>query len=718
MNELQNLIMNSVKNPSYFKQLNINELIDDENIKDELLNILQIIVTNSTKQNNQLKNYIDDLNINLDNKINDINDNIKELSDKIIHLKVSLNSYNSKLESNKVIETVQTNSIKLSIVEKDLKLAQNKYDKLILENLFIPTLIGPKGTKFKNLKELINHNYEEIAKIHLEIEKINKNFEMYRQNQNNQDYFLAIKKLQDFVDQKLEIFENNIKYNFNKYKNNQLNIDKKNETIFDELKKENQQINDDMNNIKIKIEENFNKKFNNEHKIIESLIININQIKDFNKEFIKMHEKLEQDIDYQKLLIQKYIRYFELYKYRENFFLQKNIYNKEKEKEKEKEKKKKDKNKKIKEKRKKNLNLINKENINNTIKNQNELLFNEDIKNEMNNINFIRNNSFELNNLDKNDKFLFNFINDKKDNSNSIINTDNYLTINSDIIYNQNKEDKKILSSDNHKKIIQTYINNILNEENSINKNNDNNLNLELNLSKSNKYNEKSSKIKLKKANLFNYKNLRHLSINNDNDNAYKIENRNNLKNSNIFLQTNNIIFDDKKIFNNNSYDSKMKNDNLLLKKNISYSNVASNYYKIDNYKENKLNNINKGNTYNKENKKNKSFNNSEKQKLYNNNNNIINNKEEKSTQIYKLKVLNFDIFDNKNTTKEKKNDNNYYNTNIKIGNTSKSLPYKNQKNKLNIMYDFSSNDYAKIIEKNKIKRVKTLKKINISKKI
>jgi hypothetical protein len=280
----------------------------------------------------------------------------------------------------------------LSIVEKDLKFAQNKYDKLILENLFIPTLIGPKGTKFKNLKELINHNYEEIAKIHLEIEKINKNFEMYRQNQNNQDYFLAIKKLQDFVDQKLEIFENNIKYNFNKYKNNQLNIDKKNETIFDELKKENQQINDDMNNIKIKIEENFNKKFNNEHKIIESLIININQIKDFNKEFIKMHEKLEQDIDYQKLLIQKYIRYFELYKYRENFFLQKNIYNKEKEKEKEKEKKKKDKSKKIKEKRKKNLNLINKENINNTIKNQNELLFNEDIKNEMNNINFIRNN--------------------------------------------------------------------------------------------------------------------------------------------------------------------------------------------------------------------------------------------------------------------------------------------------------------------------------------
>ena len=64
MNELQNIILNSVKNPSYFQQLNINDLIDDESIKDELLNILQIIVANSTKQSNRLKNDMDELSIN------------------------------------------------------------------------------------------------------------------------------------------------------------------------------------------------------------------------------------------------------------------------------------------------------------------------------------------------------------------------------------------------------------------------------------------------------------------------------------------------------------------------------------------------------------------------------------------------------------------------------------------------------------------------------
>ena len=56
-------------------------------------------------------------------------------------------------------------------MEKDFKVAQNKYDKIFLDNLYIPNLISPKGTKFKNLKELINNNYDEISKINLELEK-------------------------------------------------------------------------------------------------------------------------------------------------------------------------------------------------------------------------------------------------------------------------------------------------------------------------------------------------------------------------------------------------------------------------------------------------------------------------------------------------------------------------------------------------------------------
>ena len=105
MNELQNIILNSVKNPSYFRQLKIKDLIEDDNIKDELLNILQIITTNFTSQNNQLKKEMEQINNNLDKKIDDIDNRIKDLNEKIIHLDISINSCNNILEANKVLET-------------------------------------------------------------------------------------------------------------------------------------------------------------------------------------------------------------------------------------------------------------------------------------------------------------------------------------------------------------------------------------------------------------------------------------------------------------------------------------------------------------------------------------------------------------------------------------------------------------------------------------
>ena len=239
MNELQNMILNSVKNPSYFQQLNINDLIDDESIKDELLNILQIIVTNSTKQSNQLKNEMEDISLNLENKINDINNDIKEIRDKFISLDYSLNSINNKLEANKVIETVQSNVIKIAIIEKDFKLAQNKYDKIFLDNLFMPNLISPKGGKFRNLKELLNNNYEEINKINSVIEKVKKDFDMLKENQNINSSRFIINKVQDIIDQKVNISENTLKIKFKEYNTKKEEIEKKNENSFKELHKRN-----------------------------------------------------------------------------------------------------------------------------------------------------------------------------------------------------------------------------------------------------------------------------------------------------------------------------------------------------------------------------------------------------------------------------------------------------------------------------------------------
>ncbi len=97
-------------------------------------------------------------------------------------------------------------------------------------------------------------------------------------------------------------------------------------------------------------------------------------------------------------------------------------------------------------------------------------------------------------------------------------------------------------------------------------------------------------------------------------------------------------------------------------------------------------------------------------------------NKEDKKIQknrFFKLNVLKFGNFNlnEKKIIEEKKRIDNKNNKNTKIKIVSKSLPYKKDKNKILKLYDFTNSDYIKIIEKNKIKRVNTVKKYHLSKK-
>ena len=698
MNELQNLIKNSVKNPSYFQQLNINDLIDDCNIKDELLNILQIIVTNSTKQNNQLKNYIDDVNLNIENKINDINDSIKEINNKLISSKISINSINSKLDSNKVIEVLQSNTIKISLIEKDFKVAQNKYDKIFLDNLFMPNLISRKGTKFKNLKELINNNYEEISKINLVLEKFEKNIEAIKEKQSNLNNYLAVKKMQDFVEQRIKTFEDDMNSSLKAHLDS---IDKNNKLIHDGLQKKKKEFDEYLDTFKNNLEEEFNIKFNNEHNLIESQMININQLREFDKEFIKKNEKLEKMIENQKLLVQKYIRYFELYKYRENYFLHKDNFNKEKRSTK--------KLKKLKGRKYANY-YSNNNSIYNEKRNKNTISFNnEEDKSELQNFNLLRNNSVELYNQE-NVRLInfYNLINDKQNESNILNNNninnnnnDNYLSLNSELILTKNNDEKQLISpiTNDFPLILSPFISNMSNKEKQ------NNFTFEKYLTEPNKIIDKNDKIRLKKAHLFNHQKLTKLSVNNTNNNNNENNNLNlTIKNTKFFIE-NNIIKDD--IHKNNN---KSKIENLSPQNNN--ANETSSYFTIDNYMENnKLTDNKKENNANNTNR-----------------NNMINKlenskfKEDKTIQknrFFKLNVLKFGNLNlgEKKIIEEKKRTNNKNNKNTKIKIVSKSLPYKKDKNKILKLYDFTNNDYIKIIEKNKIKRVNTVKKYHLSKK-
>ena len=45
--------------------------------------------------------------------------------------------------------------IKLFHLQSEIKSAISKYDKIYLENLFLPGIIGEKNCRFKNMKEFI-----------------------------------------------------------------------------------------------------------------------------------------------------------------------------------------------------------------------------------------------------------------------------------------------------------------------------------------------------------------------------------------------------------------------------------------------------------------------------------------------------------------------------------------------------------------------------------
>ena len=746
MNELQNMILNSVKNPSYFQQLNINDLIDDENIKDELLNILQIMVTNSTKQSNKLKNDMDDINLNLENKIDDIYNDIKEIRDKLIYLEYSLNSINNKLEANKVIETVQSNVIKIAIIEKDFRLAQNKYDKIFLDNMFMPNLISPKGGKFRNLKELLNNNYEEINKINSSMEKVKKDFDLMKENENIKSSRFAMKKVQDMIDQKVNTLENNLKIKFKEYNTKKEEIEKKNENNFKELNKKNNEFIELLNSMKIHFEDNFNLKFDNEHKLIEAQTINIKQLKDFRREYIKKHEKLEQLVENQKTLIQKYIRYFELYKYRENFLMQRGTI-KDKKISKEKSKKIKERNKSSKPLQKITINNENnfhedkkgdkdKKDIKEDIKEyKDEILFHEDVKNEIkSNNNFNKNNSFEIkqnasfkiennkenNQISNKETIILNNINNNKKEENKSFykndindnNDNNYSDNKYDYIINKLKQENNVVS-ENYTNFVSNFNslpdNNYSNENVSINMNTYNILNYEKESTKTNENNErndKNGKIKLKKVNhFFNSQNLRKLSVNNQNNNNNsdfpKKKNVNNIKTyTKIYPQEHSKIKNEINKINNISFESKLKTDNLLLASS-NKDNETSSHFTIDNYIENKLHDSKK--------EKSNFSNNSYQLKI---NENKYGNQQK--NKFFKLNVLKLDKDkEEKPIAKKKKKMN--INTKFKIW--SKSLSYKKAKKDKNNFYEFNNEDYVKIIGENRIKRVNTEKIMHLSKK-
>ena len=298
--------MGEIKNDFiYFK----NEVLEDINNLERKLNskILSIaknmeIITQNSENQSQL----------ITTKFAEISNYIQERTT-FNELKIELQKLTKKTNTQNTIYSTKINSL-----EKDLSDTCFKYEKMILNNIMIPGLIGDK-CKFKTLKDLISFIYQSIKDFVSDIDKKTKEIIEMKIKINNMstklnEYLITIKKetndiiltnLQEFdkkfVKENIDINEklDDIKTeNDNRYlelkeklENIQKTVNKNDENsdLKNEVKDKNNIGNKNENNSEI---QKMKKKINELNTIINDIKTNINEIKK-SKNDKKMYDKIQ-----------------------------------------------------------------------------------------------------------------------------------------------------------------------------------------------------------------------------------------------------------------------------------------------------------------------------------------------------------------------------------------------------------------------------------------
>ena len=427
------------------------------NLKSELEMSISETNTSLTKQINILKNEINFLDSKTHAKILDLNSNISDLKNRIIEVNSFLNSHINTIRSYKIIETLQSNTIKTTLIEKDLKDLQYKYDKVYIDNFSIPGLVGVRGCKFATLKELFKNNYEEIIKANLSLDKIKNDIQTIKNNDNlmNQKINIVSIQNQNYANNRIKLSEENAVVNLNEYKKEMEEKEKINNDLYNELKQKSEKFALFLNEFTSKLNNDIPEKINQEHKLIESQILSIQKIKDFTENYKKNYQNIFKTIETHKRLIDRCLKHIHRCKFRENYD-------------------------------KTFSEVAGNKKVNNNNPNDN----NDNIDNNDNNDNNINNNDNNINNNDNNINNNDNNINNNKDNNNNnnkdnnnfknkINNGDNNDNNNGNNSINNNNH---INSNDNHINSNDNHINSNINDNNINNNNvNINNVNRNIN---------------------------------------------------------------------------------------------------------------------------------------------------------------------------------------------------------------------------------------------
>ena len=124
--------------------------------KEDFLNDLEEINNFVKKEILNIKNKINEINNNVNIKLNDFNLNQKNLLNFYYELNSKSKIFSDYDENKNLIKNKFNEfSFKISENEKNLLNLQYKFDKIYLENFFYPSLIGNDKTRFKTFKDLI-----------------------------------------------------------------------------------------------------------------------------------------------------------------------------------------------------------------------------------------------------------------------------------------------------------------------------------------------------------------------------------------------------------------------------------------------------------------------------------------------------------------------------------------------------------------------------------
>ena len=313
-----NIISDNNENTSENNPILSNNNMVSKLIKDELLyfknDILKDMKDSMGKFQNKYSKKINDLEEKLKNFQTKSEETLNKLS--VITENLSTHSINpekfSGLEKfkTKANESLININFKIKSIENELHNSISKYDKIIVDALMFPGIIGSKN-EFKNLHELMDYLLMNTRKLLISRDKeisdkkelkkkIDDNFDMYKSQlsfcSNKVDEFNQVFKKMEEADifNNIETLKNNSKENQQK----ETNIVKR----IEENEKSLENINNELTN-------NIKEKMQNLYLELSKEIININEnihiIQDKYNESINDHDELKHEIDNIKYKLNK-----------------------------------------------------------------------------------------------------------------------------------------------------------------------------------------------------------------------------------------------------------------------------------------------------------------------------------------------------------------------------------------------------------------------------